>query len=92
MAQRALCCIQIEDFSEAIVNCDFALHFEPSNGKAQIRKAKALAKLNRNVEAKAARGMAMANLKTNDPEYWEVGDLLNLNSGYTCLSFSLLNH
>jgi hypothetical protein len=32
--------IQLEDYPEAVVNCDFALHFKPGHGKALIRKAK----------------------------------------------------
>merc|ERR1711916_416575 len=37
LCQRALCLIQNGDYSEAVVNCDFALHFNPSCGKAMVR-------------------------------------------------------
>lgn len=89
LAQRALCLIQLEDYAEAIVNCDFALHFEPSNGKVLIRKAKALAKLGRPMEAKAARAVASPHLPQNDPEFWEVGDLLGLNNGVPRPNFAI---
>ncbi len=81
LAQRALCLIQLDEFPEAVVNCDFALHFKPGHGKALIRKAKALVKLDRAAEAKACRAVAMPYLKPNDPELWEVGIMLGLNEG-----------
>jgi hypothetical protein len=73
--------IQLEEYPEAVVNCDFALHFKPGNGKALIRKAKALLKLDRAAEAKACRAVALSYLKPNDPELWEVGSMLGLNEG-----------
>ena len=79
LVQRALCLIQMEEYSEAVVNCDFALHFKPGHGKALIRKCKALVKLDRQAEAKACRAVAVSYLRPDDPELWEVGAMLGLN-------------
>ncbi len=81
LAARALCLIKMEDYQEAIVNCEFALHFKSNHGKTLIRKAKALCKLQRSSEAKACRAMALPYLKTDDLEVYEVGTLLGLNDG-----------